>query len=243
MDDLPPQNTSSTFPKIAVLLGADTNLGQALLYQLLNSPDIEVVHAIASSEIDLLSHLPTNVLRKARVHLNSYQTISRAFSRIPECDLAFSVATTPRHAYSLLGHELFHQQNHALPVVFVNQMFKLGVLHLAILSSEKADPNSRSQFHSAKGLLEQCARRLRREAAEFAPHISIYKVPPLVTAVHDSETQRLASAILYDSLSKSARSTTSLRRKKRGKLQQFFSQDVQRLYRDSQYAHPHSYHI
>lgn len=176
--DYPSSSTTvAPFPKIVALCGAHTALGQNLLRDLLHSEEVEKVHALAVQDIPLLDHLPSKVLRKSRVTIVKPDRVDKAMSRIAECDIAFCVLTTERHASSSMSTSSFHTINYSIPTAFVRRMFALGVLHLSLLSHVNADADSRSEFYSRKAELETYTKNLRRDAAEFSPIVSIFKMP------------------------------------------------------------------
>eukprot|EP00177_Eucheuma_denticulatum_P006778 GFKZ01012321.1.p1 GENE.GFKZ01012321.1~~GFKZ01012321.1.p1 ORF type:complete len:260 (-),score=33.34 GFKZ01012321.1:388-1167(-) len=240
-----PLSLSRAFPKIAVVCGAHTELGQQVLLELLNSPEIEKVHAIASKDIPILDRLSRSTLRKATVHILSFDHLRHVLNKIPEADIAFCALGTERGAQNSIGMSKFRLLNVDAPSRFVRGMFELGVLYVAVLSHANADKGSKSELYHARGELEGYVRRLRKEAAEFSPFISMFKVSNM-GAHRASSSKRssrredslryheVATAMRIDALQKSARRRLS-DKTKRSKYEELDSTDVLRLNREARY--------
>lgn len=229
-----------TFPKIAVICGAHTSVGQYLLRDLLQAPEIAKVHALATEEIPIVKRLPSSLLRKARVHLCSFDNLDRAFTRIPEADLGYCCAATDRHAYEKIGMERFKHINLSGPVQFIEKMFELGVLHFSVLSHVNADSDSRSEFNRTKGKVEDYLRRTRKEAGLFSPYISLFKVPTPVSSSSSSsrsadvvDVKSMVKAMQIDSLAKSERKKPPGSKKERVRYEEYFPKDVDYLLREA----------
>ena len=242
------------FPKIAAILGASTDVGQSLLRELLDSPEIEKVHAIATNDIPLLSRLSSSQLRKARVHLVPFQDLDKAFRRISECDIAFCVSISERHAYDQIGHAKFRLINRTGPLRFIDQMFELGVVHFSLLSHYHADSSSRSEFYKNRGEVEDYLRSIRQDAGDYAPYISTFKIStPVSNAIStrstrdhlkskvsesDSRSQQIevkevARAMEIDAYAKAAASRPPGSRKKRTANEKFYAPDILRMLRSA----------
>lgn len=241
---------SRSFPKIAVVCGAHTKLGQQILHELLYSSEIEKVYAIASTDIDIMSRVDRSVARKASVLITPLDGLRRAISRIPEADVAFCALGTERHTQNTIGMKRFQQNNFEGPRVFVKGMFKLGVLYIAVLSHVYADKKSRSELFKVRGELEDYVRDLRKEAAEYSPFISMFKVASMVgqndgassSSGHRLRRQddtvefnELATAMKVDALTKSATRRSSDPIKKR-KYKEYYVSEIRRLNGEGKYG-------
>lgn len=246
--------TVAPFPKIVALCGADTALGQNLLHDLLHSEQVEKVHAIAMESIPLLDELSSSTLRKARVTIIKPDRIDKALSRIVECDIAFCVSTTERHGSSSMSSSSFNAINYDIPETFVRKMFELGVMQISMLSHVNADADSRSEFYSQKAELESFTRSFRREAAEFSPIISVFRMPSNVMLPYSSSITRSSSrdrnnrdydaavpvkdvavAMQIDAFEKASRKGPPGSRKKKPSLDTFNPKDVRRILADAEY--------
>lgn len=242
---------STPFPKIAVILGADTSVGQLLLRDLLHSDQIDKVHALTSTRnIPILQSIPSNIKRKAREHVVDFDNLSPTFKRISECDIAFCVSYTDRHAYKYIGDDAFRALNYEGPVKFIKQIFLLGALHLSVLSHINAEASSRSEFYKIKGDVEDFTLRLRLEAAQYAPFISMYRLPTPVTDPRAARSSRdptstplangeVVRAMIIDSFAKAVKKQPPSgeplsSNEKRIAEQFFYSDDVLNLLRDDQ---------
>lgn len=170
------------FPKIVALCGANTAVGSKLLNDLLHSDQVDKVYAIATEDVPLLNRLQTPILRKARVTIVNPDKLDSALARIVECDLAFCVMTTDRHASSSVSKATFYAINFSAPMHFLKRMFELGVLHISVLSHHNADLSSRSDFYHLKGELEAFLTKICKDAGDFAPMVSLYKMPSNIMA-------------------------------------------------------------
>lgn len=246
--DHPASTTVPPFPKIVALCGAHTPLGQTLLRDLLYSHNVDKVYAIATEEIPNLSRLPTSVLTKAIISYTAADRLDLALSRIPECDIAFCVNTTDRHAFDLLGRSTFRAVNFTIPVRFIHKMFELSVLHMSILSYASADLESRSEFCKVKAELELFVRDMRKEAADFSPLISIFRMPSLDSGAasrsssrdrrggrdtpHGLQVKHVSQAMQIDSFEK-ANKLRAISSKSKREL--FEAEDIPRILRDTNY--------
>lgn len=229
---------SRSFPKIAVVCGAETDLGQVLLRELLHSSEIDKVHAIAGSDPAILAKLSRPVLRKVRVHIVAYDRLTRALDKIPEADVAFCCLGTDKHAYEKIGSTKFHMLNYEAPFRFVEKMFELGVLHVAMLSHPKADRGSSSDMYKLRGKLEEYIRSLRRDAADFSPFISMFKVSGMTSgsSTRKDDLKEVAKAMRIDALQKSCRSTNPTCKKMRSKYEELDSTDVYNILAEARHA-------
>ena len=190
MSDFLPE-LSTPFPKIAVILGADTRVGQHILRSLLESDQIDKVHALTSTKnIPVLRKLSSTYKRKAREHLVDFTNLAPTFKRISECDIAFCVSYTEKYAYRDIGDKAFSMFNYDAPVQFVNQIFQLGAMHLSIMSHINAEASSRSDFYRLRGDVEDFTLKLRREAAQYSPYLSIFRIPTPVTDASATRSTR-----------------------------------------------------
>lgn len=166
-----------SYPKIAVVHGAETELGEHLVTELVQSFDIDRVHALISTETHALRRLVSAYPNKLRLHTATLDKLEIVFDKeIPECDLAFCCLSTSRNAYTEMGNHRFRSINYEIPRRFVQKAFDLGVLHVSLLSHASADPSSRTLFMQMRGELESDVKKLRKEAADFSPYISIFKI-------------------------------------------------------------------
>lgn len=247
--------TPISFPKIVALHGADTALGQLIFRDLLNSTQVDKLHAIALAELDILDQLPRASLRKAQVSITKPGRLDLALGRISECDIAFCVMSTDRHASGTMSKENFSAINYDAPIRFIFRMFELGVLHIAVLSHVNADPDSSSEFYRLKGKLEDSIRKLRREAGDFAPIITFFKMRSHVMAPLGSSASRavsrdrrgretdskyvvvkeLAAAMQIDAFYKGGIKGPPGSRKKKCHFETFDSEDVHRILKENEY--------
>lgn len=236
-------SVSRTFPKIAVVCGASTELGQSLLLELVHCVEIDKVHAVANSDIPVLNRLTSSLLRKVRVHLFTFDDLDRTLKKIPECDVAFCCLSTEKHAYESMGRTRFRTYNYVAPKIFVRRMFELGVLYISLLSHAKADASSSTELYRLRGELEKSVRQLRREAADFSPFISMFKVANMVSRASSSrsreklhsdtlEYREIARAMRMDAMQKSIRRKVNAT-KKRLKYEEIYVADVDRLVKEA----------
>lgn len=183
--------TAVPFPLIVSVLGVDTTLGQALFVDLLHSSRVDKVHAVAFDDFSLHHTLPAPTLRKARVYITSLtkpDRLERQLSRIPECDIAFCVLSSDRRGSTTMSKQAFRAMNYHAPTQFIRRMFALGVLHISLLSHIKADHESASDFLALKADVEKFVRAIRREAGQYSPIISVFRMPShIMAAPTDSE--------------------------------------------------------
>lgn len=247
--------TPITFPKIVALHGADTSLGQIIFRDLLNSTQVDKLHAIALAEFGLLDQLPRSSLRKAQLTITKPGRLELALGRISECDIAFCVMSTDRHAGGTMSKETFSAINYDAPIRFIFRMFELGVLHIAVLSHVNADPDSSSEFYRFKGKLEDSIRKLRREAGDFAPMVTFFKMRSHIMAPSGSSASRavsrdrrgreadarhvrveeLAVAMQIDAFYKAGIKGPPGSRKKKCHFEIFDSEDVHRILQENEY--------
>lgn len=254
LNDNSTSTTPVTFPKIVAVCGADTTLGQNILHDLLHSAQVDKVHAIALDDFALLKQLPSSTLRKARVTITKPDRLEKALARITECDIAFCVMSTERHASSSMPRPTFSAINYGAPVRFIRRMFELGVLHVAVLSHINADSETRSEFYNLKADLEGFVRDFRREAAEFSPIISLFKMPSHVMAAsasssratsrdpkgHDMDpsivqVNEVAAAMQIDAFYKANIKGPPGSRRKKCHFEIFDSEDVHRILEEAEY--------
>lgn len=243
-----PLPLSHSFPKIAVVCGAHTELGQHVLRELIYSAEIEKVYAIASKRIPIMSNFERSVARKATVLTTASDNLRDALDRIPEADLAFCALGTERHAQNTVGMTRFRVYNYEAPCKFVKGMFQLGVLYIAVLSHRDANKDARSELFRARGELQSYIRKLRSEASDFSPFISMFKVSNIVkhhsapssSSGHSSrrddtlEFNEVATAMKVDALSKSAKRRLSATRGP--KYEEYYVREVLRLSREGRYG-------
>lgn len=229
------------FPKIAAVIGAQTDVGQNLLRDLLHSPEIDYVHAITPTEIPLIENMPRNSpeLLKARIHITPFDKLERAFKRISECDLAFCCSTTDRHPTQIKSSD-FRLINYTAPVKFIRQMFELSVLHISILSHADSDEDARSEYCKLKGDMEAFARMLRKEAGEYSPFITVFKPPTLRSGsssrnsnAYDPrdtgiDSKDVAKAMQIEAFGKCARHSTDSR-EKRSRFGEMYEENILHL--------------
>lgn len=235
-------SVSRTFPKIALVCGAQTELGQSLLQELVHSSEIDKIHALTNADIPLLNTLSSPLLRKVRVHHFTFETLDHILKKIPECDIAFCCLSTEKHAYKSMGRTRFHSYNFSAPKTYIRRMFELGVLYIAVLSHAKAESESSTELYHLRGELEAYARKLRREAADFSPFISVFKVAGMITRASSAysaksrdklqtdtlEYREIARAMRMDASQKSMRRKSNSS-KKRSKYEEIYVADVDRL--------------
>lgn len=240
-----PMALSRSFPKIAVVCGAETELGQVLLRELLLSSEVEKVHFIARSDPEILSKFRLHHLRKVTGHIVSYDKIDLALSKIKEADLAFCCLGTERHAYETIGHTKFQMLNYDAPARFVSKMFELGVLYVSMLSHSKAEIASSSEMYKLRGELEDYVRKLRRDAADFSPYITMFKVSGMASTSRKTDKKEVAKAMKIDAMHKSCRGANPSCKKKRAKYEELFFSDVDKLLEDAknvdEYDHRNRY--
>lgn len=232
---------SRSFPKIAVVCGAETTLGQALLRELLLSSEVDKVHFIARSDPEILSQFRRTYLRKVRAHIVSYDNIDRALASIPEADVAFCCIGTDRHAYETIGRTKFQTINYHAPVKFVARMFEIGVLTVSVLSHPKADASSSSQMSMLRGQLEQYTRNLRREAAEFSPYVTIFKISGMTSNPRKSDVRDVAKAMRIDAMEMSARKPNTASNSRRGRYEEFDFTDVDQILEEARHDHDYNH--
>lgn len=225
-----------SFPKIAVLCGAHTDLGLQVLIELLHSPEIDMVHAIASKEPSSLRRYSRTLGRKIKLHIYTSDKISLAFNKIPEADVAFCALGTERGAQNSIGMTRFRTQNYEAPSKFVRAMFELGVLYVGVLSHANANRDGKSELYRMRGELESSIKKLRKEAGEFSPCISLFKVENMVSHLSSSSSKKsrhaedvefaeVATAMRVDAVRKSTRKKLS-DPKKRVKHEELDFQDI-----------------
>lgn len=194
--------TAVPFPLIVSVLGVDTTLGQALFVDLLHSPRVDKVHAVAFDDFSLHHTLPAPTLRKARIYITSLtksDRLGRQLSRIPECDIAFCVLSSERRGSTSMSKQAFRAMNYHAPTQFIRRMFALGVLHISVLSHIKADHDSASDFYALKADVEKYVRAIRREAGQYSPIISVFRMPShIMAAPMDSEISVRTGKVLND---------------------------------------------
>lgn len=233
-----------------MVCGAHTEFGQYILRELLYSSEIERVYAIASRKIDSMLPADRSVARKANILITPMDNLRVTLAKIPEADLAFCALGTERGAQNRIGITRFRTYNVDGPRRFVRGMFKLGVLYIAVLSHVKADKDEKSELFRARGELEEHVKAWRREAGDFSPFISIFKVSNMVgqyggalsSSGHRSkrqddtlEFQELATAMKFDALTKSARRRLSDPTKRR-KYEEYDVPEIRRLSREDKYG-------
>lgn len=174
--------TSVPFPKIVALCGASTALGSQLLDELFHSEQVAQIHAIATDDVPLVKRLDASIIRKGFVTIIDADRPDKALGRIKECDVAYCVMTTDRHASSSMSPAQYRAINYEVPVKFITRMFELGVLHITLLSHTGADKKSRSEFYTLKGELEAFLNKMRKDAGDFAPMATLYRMPSNIMA-------------------------------------------------------------
>lgn len=171
------------FPKIAVVCGAHTELGKLVLRDLLRSPDIDIVHALAEVDPrDGISAHPAN-MRKLRLYIESLDYVNLTLKRyVSDADIAFVTLGSSRDDLSSRGAYEFHKNNFGVPLRFVEHMFTLGVQRIAVLSATGAESRVRgNEFLHVKGELVDAIVRMQREAGRYAPAVALFRVPFLLT--------------------------------------------------------------
>lgn len=199
------------YPKIISLLGADTHLGFLILVDLLSSPQVDKVYAIVFQDIAIHS-LPISLKRKIRLTITEPENFGKSLSRITECDIAFCISSTDRHALlnSAMSKESFEFINYDAPVRFINCHFqKLGCLNMTILSHINADSNSNAAFYKLKAQLENFIQNIIKDALDFSPVVSLFKLPSYVMAdvqvddnVAEIPLQDISAAMVIDAFHK-----------------------------------------
>lgn len=173
--------------KIAVVCGAHTQLGKFVIRELLRHERIERVYALAEKDPrDDLSIHPSDY-RKLVLEIDSFDQIEKLIAdHVPDADLAFCCLGCGRAHLSSLGPFIFHRLNLDIPQRFVHEMFRLGAQHISILSDVAAASHRRpTEFHRVKGELNDRVKELYREAGPYAPAISLFNIPTLLTDMKD----------------------------------------------------------
>lgn len=171
------------FPKVAVVCGAHTELGKLVLRDLLRSPYVDLVHALAEVDLrDAISAHPAN-MRKLRLYIDSLDYVDRTLKKyVTDADIAFVTLGSSRDDLSSRGAYAFHKDNFDIPRRFVECMFDLGVQRIALLSADGAYSHVRgNEFLRVKGELVDVVTRLQREVGRHAPAVALFRVPLLLT--------------------------------------------------------------
>ncbi|CAN8077052.1 unnamed protein product [Agarophyton chilense] len=226
------------FPKIAVVCGGHTDIGRRLTQNLLQSDEIERVHTIVPEPTLHFDKLAHSLQRKLSLHIAAFGDLDVTLSRIREADYAFCVSVTEKRAYEVVGRTRFRDFNFYGPSQFIRKMFELGVLHISLLSHLNADPKSKSEFFKVRGELEHFADDLAEEAGEYAPYMSIYKIPTPVARSNGRPTRQILEKDLVIAMQHGAFSKGVLRKGpscKRRKLQfeELYLDDVANLVREA----------
>lgn len=230
------------FPKIAVVCGAHTDLGRRLCRNLLQSDEVEKVIAIAPERVRDFEKFSWSVARKLEPHKADFRNMDKVLSRIREADYAFCITNTDKRAYEAMDRRSFRDMNFEGPSQFIRKMFELGVLHLTILSHVNADSHSKTDFYRMKGELEKHADKLCGEAGEYAPYMSIFKVPTPVARSNgrskkDLQDKDIVTAMQYNAFSKGVLRKGPACRRKALQFEELYADDVVTLVKDAKQTH------
>lgn len=171
------------FPKVAVVCGASTELGKLVIRDLLRSPYVDRVHALAEYDPrDEISAHPAN-MRKLRLHIDSLDYVDRTVNKfIHHADIAFVTIGSSKDDLATKGPFAFHRDNFDVPRRFILCMFDLAVQRIAVLSADGASPYVRgNEFLKVKGELVQVIIELLRDVGRYAPAVALFRVPFLLT--------------------------------------------------------------
>lgn len=163
--------------RIVSIWGGDTALGSKLLWELAHSDQVEKVYVVALNDLPDLRKMASQAYNKVDVRMLSPDGLEGKLSHITQCDLGFMVMTTERDASYSMSTKNFCAINHYGPIRFVERMYELGALHVSVLSYAGADVSSHSTFCERKGKMELGLSEIRREAQDFGPMITIYRMP------------------------------------------------------------------
>ncbi|KEQ18677.1 NAD(P)H-binding protein [Endozoicomonas numazuensis] len=152
--------------KTAVIIGATGLVGSELLDQLLESPDIEKVVALARREVQQTSD-------KLESHIIDFKNLEQSRDLI-KGDLFFScLGTTKKQAGSIDAQRQidFDYQWEAARIAAEN-----NVPHYLLISSSGANAQSHSQYFKMKGELEQAIKQLPfQNVSIFQPSLLLGK--------------------------------------------------------------------
>lgn len=239
------------YPKIVALWGASTKLGSELLLELAHSDQVKRVYVVATENIPVLSRLEMPILNKINVRIINPEQPDTSLDAISQCDLAFCVMTTERDASASMPSSEFRAINYVAPTRFIKRVIELGVLHISILSHYGADSDSRSTFCAAKGDLEKFVYKHRREAGDFSPMMTLYKMPSNIMASRSSRSRsasrdrvnnenhspvdvsQVATVMLTDGFGKASIKGRPGQRRTKNYFQVFETEDVHRVLSES----------
>lgn len=169
-------------PKIAVVCGADTELGKFVVRELIRSPQILHIYALAEQDvIDDIPHAPHHI-RKLTLLVQPFDFVERTIGdSVPEADLAFCCLGSPRYVYSSLGPYLYHKLNLDIPLRFLYEMTRLAAHSVSFLTHPSASSRSRSQFLRVKGELLDAVRTVQNDVSPHAPRVTFLMIPYVLT--------------------------------------------------------------
>lgn len=95
-------------------------------------------------------------------------------------------------------------------------------------------------MHMLRGQLEDNIRSLRREAAEFSPFVTIFRVSGMTSSSRKSDIRDVAKAMRIDAMHMSARKPTTASDSRRGRYEEFDFTDVDQILKQAR--HDNDYH-